>query len=137
MVKTGQIPQDIFESTSHFSFKFCINFQGFQIALRGGGRGGGRGGDSSPPTPPDGGTRNFEGETILFYWGGICTKNIFFWSFEAFVMLRLIFHIYWTSVNKNWHQTVILASLTSEYWLLHFPFLRKKAIFLRCINSKL
>ena len=31
----------------------------------------------------------------------------------------------------------ILASLTFEYWMLHFPFSRKKAIFLRCIKSKL
>ena len=49
-------------------------------------------------------------------------------------MLKLIFHIYWTSVNENWHQTQ--ASLTFEYWMLHFLFSRKKAIFFRYINSK-
>ena len=37
---------------------------------------------------------------------GICTRN-FFRSFEAFVILKLIFHIYWISVNENWHQTLI------------------------------
>ena len=28
-------------------------------------------------------------------------------SFKAFVMLQLIFQIYGTSVNENWHQTLI------------------------------
>ena len=80
----------LFKGVAQLNF---MVYRVFQIALRGG-RGGG--------------TKNFAGggNFFLLGGGGICTRN-FFRSFEAFVMLKLIFHIYWTSVNENWHQTLI------------------------------
>ena len=51
------------------------------MALRGeGGRGVG------------GATRNFAGRGIYIYWGGVAQGILSI--FEAFVMLKLIFHIY-------------------------------------------
>ena len=43
----------------------------------------------------------------FFLTGGDFSQGFFFRSFEAFVMLKLIFHIYWTSINENWYQTLI------------------------------
>ena len=41
-----------------------------------------------------GGTRNFAGGDFFFTGGGGFAQGIFFRSFEAFLMLKLIFHIY-------------------------------------------
>ena len=71
----------------------------FQTAL-------GCGGKSLPPSGGKG-TRNFAGGNFFFFTGGGELHKEYFQSFEAFVMLKLIFHIYWTSVNENWHQTLI------------------------------
>ena len=74
-----------------FSIHLSTHFRVFQIALRGGGweEGGG------------GGTRNFAGEGGFFFTGRGFAQGIFFRSFVAFVVLKLIFHIYWTSVSEN------------------------------------